>query len=81
MLLVLPKHRKWNSSGTTTHKCAPQSEDLRGAGEPSDTNRHSKRNCDETAVNASPEEIHANLRERAGVRTNASPELDGYFDV
>jgi hypothetical protein len=32
-------------------------------------------------INASLEDVHANLRERAGVMTKSSPELDGYFDT
>jgi hypothetical protein len=32
-------------------------------------------------ANASPEQVQANLRERARIMIEASPELDGYFDA
>jgi hypothetical protein len=35
----------------------------------------------EQPVNASLEEVHANLRERASAMVKTSPELDGYFDA
>ena len=35
----------------------------------------------EQPVNASLEEVHANLRKRTSAMIKTSPELDGYFDA